>query len=62
MKKLEEKKGVIYTQNRDDIDISKRVFFSAGLVVDVNDYRIATQEELIAWKEYQKKQEEEIIP
>lgn len=60
MEKLIKKEGVYYTQLANDIPIEERIFFSEGLVANINDYRIATEEEITAWKEYQVKQEEEI--
>jgi hypothetical protein len=60
MEKLIKKEGVYYTQLANDIPIEERVFFSQGLVASKDDYRIATEEEIIAWKEYQDKQEEEM--
>lgn len=52
-------KGKFYTQNSEDMPIEERVFFSQGLVASKDDYRIATEAEIEAWKEYQAKQEEE---
>lgn len=60
MEKLIKKEGVYYTQLANDIPIEERVLFSQGLVANINDYRIATEEEIMAWKEYQAKQEEEM--
>lgn len=60
MKKLIKKEGVYYTQVANDIPTEERVFFSQGLVADINDYRIATEAEIEAWREYQAKQEEEM--
>jgi hypothetical protein len=60
MEKLIKKEGVYYTQLANDIPIEERVFFSQGLVASKDDYRIATEEEIIAWKEYKAKQEEEM--
>lgn len=59
MEKLTKKQGILYTQNIEELPIEERVFFSQGLVADINDYRIATSEEIEAWHEYQAKQEEE---
>lgn len=59
MEKLNKIEGKFYTQNIDELPIEERVFFREGLVVNVNDFRIATEDELAEWKEYQKKQEEE---
>lgn len=62
MEKLDKIDGVYYTQNVEELPIEERVFFVEGLVADVNDYRAATSKEIEEWKEYLKKQEEEIIP
>ena len=59
MEKLNKKDGVYYTQNIEILPIVKRVFFVEGLVANVNDYRVATAEELAEWEEYKKKQEDE---
>ena len=59
MERLNRIEGVIYTQNA-ELPIEERVFFSEGLVADVNDYRPATTDELAQWEEYKKKQEEEL--
>lgn len=61
MEKLNRIDGVYYTQNVEELPIEDRVFFVEGLVADVNDYRAATNEEIEDWKEYQKKQEEEML-
>lgn len=53
-------KGKFYTQNIDELPIKERVFFSQGLVASKDDYRIATEAEIEAWREYQAKQEEEM--
>lgn len=60
MEKLNKIEGKFYTQNVDELPIEERVFFSEGLVVNVNDFRIATDKEIEEWKEYQRKQEEEM--
>lgn len=60
MEKLNKIDGVVYTQNS-DVSIEERVFFAEGIVADVNDYRVATADELAEWEEYKKKQEEELI-
>lgn len=61
MEKLNRIDGVYYTQNVEELPIEERVFFAEGLVADVNDYRVATKEELAEWEEYKKKQEEEMM-
>lgn len=60
LKKIE---GVYYTQNIDNLPIEERVFFRQGKGVSATSehYRVATTEELAAWEEYKKKQEEEIV-
>ena len=61
MEKLNRIDGVYYTQNVEELPIEERVFFVEGLVADVNDYRAATNKEIEEWKEFQKKQEEELL-
>ena len=61
MEKLNKKDGVFYTQNIEILPIEKRVFFVEGLVANVNDYRVATAEELAEWDAYKKQQEEEML-
>ena len=60
MEKLNKIEGKYYTQNR-ELPIEERVFFTQGVVVNKSDFRIATDEEVDAWREYQRKQEEEIL-
>ena len=57
MEKLNRIEGVVYTQNIENLPIEERVFFTEGIVADVNDYRVATKDELAEWEEYKKKQE-----
>ena len=59
MNKLEKIEGVYYTQNVDNLPIEERVFFTQGLVANVNDFRIATEQELQDWENY-KKQEDDL--
>ena len=61
MKKLNKVEGVYYTQNIENLPIEERVFFTQGIVSNPNLYRVATKEEVKDWKDYQKKQEEEIL-
>lgn len=62
MNTLKKKEGVYYTQNIEKLPIEERVFFREGKGVNANDnYRVATETELQAWEEYQKRQEEEMI-
>jgi hypothetical protein len=60
LKKIE---GVYYTQNIDNLPIEERVFFREGKGISATNenYRVATDKEVEEWKEYQKKQEEELI-
>lgn len=60
LKKIE---GVYYTQNIDDLPIEERVFFREGKGISATNenYRVATDIEIANWKEYQRKQEEELI-
>lgn len=60
MEKLNKIEGKYYTQNR-ELPIEERVFFTQGIVVNKSDFRIATDEEVDAWREYQRKQEEEML-
>jgi hypothetical protein len=59
MEKLNKIEGKFYTQNVDELPIEERVFFREGLVVNVDDFRIATEDEVNAWEEYKRKQDEE---
>ena len=60
LKKIE---GVYYTQNIENLPIEERVFFREGKGVGATNenYRVATEKEVEEWKEYQKKQEEEMM-
>lgn len=60
MEKLEKVEGKYYTQNVDQLPIEERVFFSQGLVANVNNFRFATEEEISAWREYEEKLNSEI--
>mgnify|MGYP003288299985 CR=1 FL=1 len=60
MVEIKTDKGKFYTQNVAELPIEERVFFSQGLVASESDYRIATEAEIEAWREYQAKQEEEM--
>ena len=62
MNTLEKIEGVYYTQNIDDLPIEERVFFREGKGVGATSeyYRVATEKEIEEWKEFQKKQEEEM--
>lgn len=59
LKKIE---GVRYTQNIENLPVEERVFFreGKGIGATTENYRVATEKEIEDWKEYQKKQEEEI--
>lgn len=63
MNTLKQKEGVYYTQNIEDLPIEERVFFREGKGVSATSehYRVATTEEIAAWEEYKKKQEEELV-
>lgn len=60
LKKIE---GVYYTQNIENLPIEERVFFREGKGVGATNenYRVATESEIEEWKEFQKKQEEEMM-
>lgn len=60
LKKIE---GVYYTQNIENLPIEERVFFREGKGVTATNenYRVATEKEIEEWKEYHKKQEEEMM-
>lgn len=62
MNRLERKEGVYYTQNKENLSIEERVFFREGKGVSATSehYRIATPDEVSAWKELKKRQEEEL--
>ena len=57
MEKLNKIDGKHYTQNVDELPIEERVFFSEGIVANVNDFRIATDTEIERWKEFLRKQD-----
>lgn len=63
MNTLKKKEGVYYTQNIDDLPIEERVFFREGKGISATNenYRVANEQEIEDWKEYQRKQEEEMI-
>ena len=61
MERLKKKDGVIYTNNKTDMPIEDRVFFTQGIVANMEDYRLATDEEIAQWEELKRKQEEEQI-
>ena len=60
LKKIE---GVYYTQNIENLPIEERVFFREGKGIGATNenYRVATSKEIEEWKEFQKKQEEELL-
>lgn len=60
MEKLNKIKGKYYTQI-EELPIEERVFFTEGVVANINDFRVATDIEVANWKEYQRKQEEEMM-
>ena len=63
MNTLKKIDGVYYTQNKEDLPIEERVFFREGKGISATNenYRVATSKEIEEWKEFQKKQEEEIM-
>lgn len=60
MNTLEKKEGVYYTQKIDNLPIEERVFFREGKGISATSeyYRIATPQEVEAWQQWQKEQEE----
>ena len=60
LKKIE---GVYYTQNIESLPIEERVFFREGKGISATNenYRVATEQEIEDWKEYQRRQEEEML-
>lgn len=62
MNTLEKKEGVYYTQNVDGLPIEERVFFREGKGVSATSeyYRVATPQEVEAWQQWQKEQEEKM--
>jgi hypothetical protein len=64
MNRLEKQEGIYYTQNIENLPIEERVFFREGKGVSATSehYRVATEQEIEEWKEFQKKQEEELMP
>ena len=63
MNTLKKKEGVYYTQNIENLPIEDRVFFREGKGVSATNenYRVTTEKEIEEWKEYQRKQEDELI-
>ena len=55
MNTLTKQAGVYYTQNIENLPIEERVFFSEGKGVSATSehYRVATPDEICAWKELQ---------
>ena len=62
MNTLEKKDGMYYTQNVENLPIEERVFFREGKGVSATSeyYRVATQQEVEAWQQWQKEQEEKM--
>ena len=60
MEKLTKKQGILYTQNVEELPIEERVFFSQGLVASKDDYREATPQEVQAYIEHKKAEEEKM--
>ena len=63
MNTLKKIDGVYYTQNIENLPIEERVFFREGKGISATNenYRVATSKEIEEWKEFQKKQEEEMM-
>lgn len=61
MNTLKKKEGVYYTQNVENLPIEERVFFreGKGMSATNENYRVATTEEIAAWEELKKNQNEE---
>lgn len=59
MERLEKKEGVLYTNNKANMPIEERVFFTQGVVARLEDFREATPEEISQWETLKAKQEEE---
>lgn len=57
MELLKKNKNKYYTQNIEELNIEERVFFTEGLVANVNDYRLATDTEIKEWEEYKTQEE-----
>ena len=59
MNTLTKQEGVYYTQNIENLPIEERVFFREGKGVSATSehYRVATADEIAAWEEYKKRQE-----
>ena len=62
MNTLEKKDGMYYTQNVEYLPIEERVFFREGKGVSATSeyYRVATQQEVEAWQQWHKEQEEKM--
>ena len=62
MNTLEKKDGMYYTQNVENLPIEERVFFREGKGVSATSeyYRVATLQEVEAWQQWQKEQEEKM--
>lgn len=62
MEKLNKIEGKFYTQNIDTLPIEERIFFSEGLVSNIESYRFATEKEIVEWEEYKKKLDPNYLP
>lgn len=58
MEKLEKIEGRYYTQNIDNLPIEERVFFTQGLVANIDDFRVATKQDLQDWENYKKQDDD----
>jgi hypothetical protein len=63
MNKLQQKDDIFYTQNIETLPIEERLFLReiCGVSATNENYRVATEQEIEEWKEYQKRQEEETL-
>lgn len=62
MEKLNKRKGKYYTQNADGLSIEERSFFTEGLVVSVDEFRFATDEELEEWEKHKDEALRQLLP
>ena len=59
MNQLEKMEGIYYTQNVEGLPTEERVFFREGKGVSAtsDNYRVATPEEVAAWRAWMEEQE-----
>lgn len=62
MNTLQAESGKFLTQNKEGLSIEERIFVRkvSGVKATKEYFRLATQDEIEAWHEYQAKQEEEM--